>query len=222
MRNPWGVICCLLALGLAVSSAWAEEEVCEDGAKTKEGWRTGEKPEEWKDQEIREMVTTVMMVRMSRELELTDEQTVLVVRHFGDLRDTLSGLDEERGKLTKALLEKAENKAPDAEIEPLLNQLMAVDEQRTAARRETFEKASANLTVPQKAKLYIFVQEFEWHMRRLIMKAREVGSDRAKRWYDSEISGEGDSQRGPREGDRERNRPKGSPEKDPEKPVSAE
>ncbi|GMV95105.1 MAG: hypothetical protein AMXMBFR82_48830 [Candidatus Hydrogenedentota bacterium] len=181
--------CLVLAFALLPASGFAEEEVCEGDAKPKDEWR-GDKPDEWKDQEIREMVTTVMMVRMSRELELTDEQTVLMVRNFGDLRDTLSELGEQRGNLIDTLRDKVGNDAPDAEIEPILDQLMALDEKRDTVREEAFEKASADLTVAQRAKLYIFVQDFEWHMRRLIQKAREVGGDRVKRWHDEVVNGE--------------------------------
>lgn len=220
MRYLWGLVCVMLLLGLATSGVLAEEETCEDDGKPKEGWQVKGKSEEWKDQEIREMVTTVMMARMSRELELTDEQTVLMVRNFAELRDTLSKLGEERGDLIETLREKVDNNAPEAEIVPLLNRLMAVDDDRDAARRDTYAKAGADLTIAQKAKLYIFVQDFEWHMRRLIMKAREIGEERLKRWHDSVLSGEDDLPRGPREGDRFR--PKEPPEKETDKPTPGE
>jgi hypothetical protein len=99
MRNGWGLICVILSLSLSTSGVFAEEETCEDDGKPKVGWQRKDKPEAWKDQEIREMVTTVMMARMSRELELTDEQTVLMVRNFAVL--ILSG-----GPLFEGLLGK--------------------------------------------------------------------------------------------------------------------
>lgn len=215
------LICCLLVFGVGISYALAEEASCESNEKTASGRHDGDGPDAWKDQEIREMVTTVMMVRMSRELELSDEQTVLMVRNFSELRDKLTDLGEKRGKLIDTLRDKVDNHAPDSEIEPLLDQLMSIDDQREAARREAFEKAGADLTVSQRAKLYIFTQDFEWHMRRLIMKAREIGGDRVKRWHDSVMNGDGTPSRGPRDGDRDHDRPDGppKPKPSPEKPA---
>lgn len=196
MNRLLKVSCLTLAFALTSAIAFAVDEVCEDDGKPKVESGETDSTDAWKDQEIREMVTTVMMVRMSRELELTDEQTVLMVRNFTNLRDELSALGEQRGALIDGLRDKVENKAPDAEIEPVLEQLMALDEQRDAVREEAFIQASAGLTVAQQAKLYLFVQDFEWHMRRLIQKAREVDGDKLKRWHDAVVSGE-EPPRGP-------------------------
>jgi hypothetical protein len=224
MKYLSGLSLVLLALALVAPNGMAGEEARENDGKSKDERQAKDQSDEWKDQEIREMITTVMMARMSRELELTDEQTVVMVRDFADLRDTLSRLSDERHEVIETLRDKVDNGAPDAEIEPLLSTLMAVDEERDAVRRETFEKAGAGLTISQRAKLYIFVQDFEWHMRKLIMKAREIGGDRVKQWHDSVVSGEYESSRGSREGgrDRDRDRPKESPEQGAEQPASTD
>jgi hypothetical protein len=224
MKYLSGLSLVLFALALIAPNVLAGEEARENDGESKDERQAGERSDEWKEQEIREMITTVMMARMSRELELTDEQTVVMVRDFADLRDSLSRLSDERHDLIETLRDKVDSDAPDAEIEPLLGTLMAVDEERDTVRRETFEKAGAGLTISQRAKLYIFVQDFEWHMRKLIMKAREVGGDRVKQWHDSVVSGEYESSRGSREGehDHDRDRPKESPEKSAEQPASTD
>ena len=182
MRTMVTVLCGLLAIGLLGPLAVAGEEACKGEPDRKDGWRDGEKFDAMNDKEIREMVTTVMMVRMSRELELNDEQTVLMVRNFTTLRDHLTVLSEERDTLIGKLREAVKNTAPDSEIQPVLDQLMAVDGKREQARREAYEKAGTNLTVTQKAKLYIFIQDFESHLRRLVQRARELGGDKVLRW----------------------------------------
>ncbi|MCC6486453.1 MAG: hypothetical protein IT364_03060 [Candidatus Hydrogenedentes bacterium] len=182
MRMMVTVLCGLLAIGLLGPLARAGEEVCKGEPDRKEGWRDGDKSDALHDKEIREMVTTVMMVRMSRELELNDEQTVLMVRNFTTLRDHLTALSEERDALVGKLRDAVKTSAPDAELQPVLDQLMAVDSKREQARREAYEKAGTNLSVMQRAKLYIFIQDFEGHLRRLVQRARELGSDKVMRW----------------------------------------
>ncbi len=221
MKLLRSLICCALVCGAGISYALAEDAACDTNAETGSSRRESDGSDAWKDKEIREMVTTVMMVRMSRELDLSDEQTVLMVRNFSELRDKLTDLGEKRGELIDTLRDKVDNHASDSEIEPLLDQLMSIDDRREAARREAFEKAGADLTVSQRAKLYIFTQDFEWHMRRLIMKAREIGGDRVKRWHDAVVNGDGTPPRGPRDGDRERDHPEDppKPKPSPEKPA---
>ena len=182
MRMTVTVLCGLLAIGLLGPLAMAGEEACEGEPDRKDGWRDGDKFDAMNDKEIREMVTTVMMVRMSRELELNDEQTVLMVRNFTTLRDNLTALSEERDTLIGKLRDAVKSSAPDAELQPMLDQLMAVDSKREQARREAYDKAGTNLTVTQRAKLYIFIQDFEGHLRRLVQRARELGSDKVMRW----------------------------------------
>lgn len=182
MRMTVTVLCGLLAISLLGPLAMAGEEACEGGPDRKDGWRDGDKFDAMNDKEIREMVTTVMMVRMSRELELNDEQTVLMVRNFTTLRDDLTALSEERDTLIGKLRDAVKSSAPDAELQPLLDQLMVVDSKREQARREAYEKAGTNLSVTQRAKLYIFIQDFEGHLRRLVQRARELGGDKVMRW----------------------------------------
>lgn len=182
MRTVSVFLLMLLALGALAPIAFAQPPASPDPPQTAAGRRDGVKSGEWKDKDIRDMVTTVMMVRMSRELGLNDEQTVMLVRNFANLRDTLGRLSEEREQLIGKLRSAVEKGAPDDQIQPLLDQLMSVDVQREKVQHEAFEKAGADLTVTQKAKLYIFVQEFEGHMRKLIQKAREMGGDRMMRF----------------------------------------
>ena len=176
------LIILLLALGALAPIAFAQPPASPAPPQTAAGHRDGVKSSEWKDKDIRDMVTTVLMVRMSSELGLNDEQTVLLVRNFANLRDTLGRLSEEREQLMGKLKSAVEKGAPDDQIQPLLDQLMSIDGQREKAQHEAFEKAGADLTVTQKAKLYIYAQEFEGHMRKLIQKAREMGGDRMMRF----------------------------------------
>lgn len=155
------------------------------------GWR--DRRDDGDDEDIRELVTTILMVRMTRSLELTDEQTILMVRHMEELRDAMSKVGHERDTVMKELRDVvAKDGVTDAEIDAKLKQLVALDEKRSNLRHEAFEKAGANLSPKQQAKLYINLQDFEGQMRRLIQRAKEMGSDKMMRFREEMGKPDGD------------------------------
>lgn len=132
---------------------------------------------EEREAEIRELVSSVLMARVSRELELTEEQTVVMIRQMQEMREKMGGLWREREVVSDELREALKNDAPDAELEQKLDAMIQVDQERSQLRRDYFEQMAAGLSVKQRAKLYVFLQEFEWHMRRLIQRAIEMSND---------------------------------------------
>lgn len=145
----------------------------------------GHRPD-WGDKDVRELIDTVMLVRASKQLELTDDQTVVFVRRFNEEREKYRKQFETRYAAHKALREALEQKLPDATIQERLNVVMENDKRLTEMRYESFTLMAEGLNTAQQAQLYVFLQEFESNLRRLIEKARE-----------SRITG-------PRDGDSER------------------
>jgi transposase-like protein len=123
--------------------------------------------------DIRSLVETVRMVKLSRELGLTDEQTVVLVRQYNEAKESGAKLQKERMELARELRELVGAKAPDADIEQKLKQLVAKDRESVAMRLDAFEKAGAPLTPSQRAKLYLFLGDFDKRMRGLIETARK-------------------------------------------------
>lgn len=145
------------------------------------------------DAELREMVSTIMMVRISRSLELSEEQTVLLVKHVQEMRDEISKVYAERDAAMKALRELvAQDNAGDAEINAKLKELVSIEERRVKAKSDAFDKASAGLTAKQKAKLYLTLQDFEGQMRRMMMRAKEMGEDAVREKLKAWERGDGD------------------------------
>ncbi|MDZ4859208.1 MAG: hypothetical protein SGI88_09485 [Candidatus Hydrogenedentes bacterium] len=137
------------------------------------------------DEEIREFVSTIMMVRISRDLKLNDEQTVLLVRHLQEMRDEMHTLFRERDHVFKEMKELAgKPEATDAELTGKLGELRLLDEKRSQAKSDVFDRASEKMTVRQKAKLYVTLQEFEWQMRRLVQRVKEMSDDELKKMRD--------------------------------------
>jgi len=171
--RTWQMICLLACLAGIASFA-----IAQPGAPGEHPpWRGGRPApslfENWQERDVRELVETVMLVRLSKELELDDEKTVLLVRRFGEAKEQAESLAKERAQALDEL--KAGIRAGDADevIQGKLTKLRDLDKQLATIKEDAFQKAAPELTVTQQAKLYVFIQDFEDQMRRIIMKARE-------------------------------------------------
>ena len=125
------------------------------------------------DAEMREILEQVMVARLSKELALDDEQTVLLVRQFSGYRERVHELQKQHSELVKDLKASVEEGTDGQAIEDKLEAIMAHDEKILSAQREVYELAGGELTAWQRAKLYIFITDFQGEMRNLIRRARE-------------------------------------------------
>lgn len=128
---------------------------------------------DWQDRDVYELVETVRIVRLSRELGLNDEQTVLLMRKYQDAKGEFNALNQKQNKVRDQLKQLVKDEKSDEEISAKLNELMAVDKEIAEKKSSTYEDVAANLSVTQKAKLYVFMQEFEDNMRRLVERAHD-------------------------------------------------
>ena len=125
------------------------------------------------EDDIRALVETVRMVRLSQELGLTDEQTVVLVRQYNETKELAGKLQKERQELARELRELVNTSAPEDALEKKLEQLVAKDKESLAMRFEAYERVSGELAPKQQAKLYLFMGDFEKRMRNLIETARQ-------------------------------------------------
>ena len=125
------------------------------------------------ESDIRSLIETVRMVRLSQELGLTDEQTVVLVRQYNRAKDDAARIQKERQEIAKELRELVRDGAPENTIGERLDQLIAKDKEALMMRFDAFERVASELTPVQKAKLYVFMGDFEKRMRSLIEEARE-------------------------------------------------
>lgn len=136
-------------------------------------------PQDWEDKDLRELIDTVRMYRLSKVLELSDEQTVMLMRRYDDFKKQIASIWEKRGKTMELLRQKVESNAPESEIEEVLNSLVQLEEESFRAKNELIQKTGEGLTIRQRAKMLLFLQDFERDMRRLLEKAREFqGADK--------------------------------------------
>jgi hypothetical protein len=135
--------------------------------------------EKWKDGDIREIVEMVMMVRLSKELELDDEQTVVLVRRFDGLKEKWTQARRQRQRLVDDLKKGLANGADEAAIEEKLARLVDFDVNLEREKLGILQEAGQGLSVTQKAKLYVFVGEFEERLRNMVRRAREAQRPKA-------------------------------------------
>ncbi len=126
------------------------------------------------NQDVRELIETVKMVRLTKELGLTQEQTVVLVKQYNEYKERLEKLSQRRQERLRDLKD-AVHSDNDDRIEAALKALIVQDAEIAETRRTAFNEVGKELTIKQKARLYVFLQEFDQDMRRLIQRARERG-----------------------------------------------
>jgi len=181
--NAWrtiGVTLCVLA---TASLAFAQ------GGPPRPRWGGGPPPGagapgDIEDRDTSELLEAVMAARLAKALGLNDEQTVVTVRRFGEYKEELRGLRRGRHELLKQLTAAIQDEVPEAELETALKNLVEHDTKLAQYRFGVFEKASEGLSVAQRAKLYVFLNDFESDMRRLVQRARERGGRWGARFRD--------------------------------------
>lgn len=139
--------------------------------------KEGASPNE--QREVRKLVEEIMAARLSQQLELNDEQTVLMLRKLAEFREELQAFRKTRQELVTGLQSGLQAGEADAQLETKLNELVAHDAKMADAKKNMWEKAGAGFSVAQRAKLYVFLNDFENQMRKLVQKARERNAQRA-------------------------------------------
>lgn len=123
--------------------------------------------------EAREVVEIVMIIRLSRELDLSEDETVILVRRMADFRDDLAQMHKEQGKLRKALQEAYFQNADDEALRSKLEKLREQDRRINNIRLDLHEKLSEGYDARVQTRLYLFLQNFEESMRRMVQRVRE-------------------------------------------------
>jgi hypothetical protein len=130
------------------------------------------------NEDLQELVNDIMAARLARELALNDADTVVLLRRLGEYRAQLNALQKERREVMKSLKTALKGDAPETEIEADLAKLLDLDARAQGLKRDTFAKIGEGMSVAQRARLYVFYNDFENEMRRLVQKARERAAQR--------------------------------------------
>ena len=127
------------------------------------------------EKDTRELVETLLMVRLSRELALEKEQTVVMVQRVSETRDALQALRQERQALLSALRDSVQAGEDAAVIQENLQKMRQHDREMVETRQRSFDELAQGLTATQQARLYVFLEDFEGQMRQMAQQARRRG-----------------------------------------------
>lgn len=168
MKIRWTcTIAALLFAMLAAAQPPRGPEPGKPGRPGRDGWRGGAAPE------VRALLEEVMMARLSRRLQLSDEETVLLVRQFSRYRERMRQMRQERRDLLRALEKKVKTGADDTQVLGALAALREHDQAMAGLQQKVFDEVAKHLRAEQQAKLYVFLGDFEEEVQRLIQQARE-------------------------------------------------
>ncbi len=124
--------------------------------------------------ESREIMEQVMITRLSRRLNLTDEQSVLLTRRFSEVRERQRALRNERMKTLNELRQALRANKEEEAVRTLLAQLADIDERMAAFPQEMRRPVhDLDLDVWQQAEFELFLNEFERQMRRILQHVDE-------------------------------------------------
>ena len=123
---------------------------------------------------IFELVDMIMMVRISKELNLDDAGCIEFYRKIGKLLDKVHRLKWERGSTQYYIRNAIEKGEPSKVISEKLERALDIDREIDDGVREMIHAASSYLSPEQAAKLFLFSGDFESEIKDLIMRAEAV------------------------------------------------
>jgi hypothetical protein len=127
------------------------------------------------EKDTRELVETLLMVRLARELGLEKEQTVTMVQRVSETREALQTQRKERQELLNALRNSVQAGEEAAVIQGNLEKVRQHDRAMVETRQRVFDELAQGLTPTQQARLYVFLEDFENQMRQMAQQARRRG-----------------------------------------------
>lgn len=169
--SVWITAVVLVAAALTVA-VWTNSPVGAQGGPKGPGMPPGGPFGDLNEKDIKELVQTVMLVRLTKELDLDTDRTVVLVRQFEEAKEKSAELAQERRQTMEELHEAVKSEAPDEEIKKKLDALIAADKKMQQIKLDAFKEASKDLSPTQSAKLYVFIHQFEDQMRKLVTRAR--------------------------------------------------
>lgn len=130
-------------------------------------------PPDWKNKDVRELIEMARLAKLTREAGLNDEQTILLIRRYEEVKEQTAALGKERAEATANLRKVVESNASDEEAEKALEILRDVDRRFAEMRIGAIERFGEGLTPMQRAKMCLGMQDFRQDMMKMIDHARE-------------------------------------------------
>lgn len=126
------------------------------------------------DQDLRQLLERILILRLRNSLELSDEQLHALSRRVGTFKERLTVMKFQRGGAREQLRDCLDEGLGEEQINVRLMALLRQEKAIAELLNEMIREAAKDLTVSQTAKLYLFVGDFETFMSDLIERARHM------------------------------------------------
>ena len=133
-------------------------------------------------QELYDLIQSYMLVRIKRTLDLTDVQTLNLMKRVGKYKDQLTRLKFNEGLLVSQLRMLLSTSSTEASIQESLTQLLDNEQKTVATLLSMVTEAGDELSVAQRAQLYLFVGDFEEDIRRMAFHAQRLNQEGHQRY----------------------------------------
>lgn len=140
-------------------------------------------PESLVDNELpaKDLLEQVMVARLAKQLNLSDEQTVIFVKRFIEFRESMENKNRERQILANEL-RKLTKTAPSENtmslIEQQFDRLKKLDKEIYDQKLEWIENVSKDYPFITKVQLYLILSDFENEIKHYLRKAYEWRQNR--------------------------------------------
>jgi len=157
------------------------------------------------EEDIRELIEVVRVWRMSRELDLSEDQALKLLMITDKHRKAIGEMWEQRRRVIDELHDALDEGKGDSELETLIGRVDEIDVRMAHAEGEHHKQLLDGLSPEQKARFYVFRPRFERDVRETIRRIMERRR-RADEEEERETGGDNDDRPNERNADRERGR----------------
>lgn len=126
------------------------------------------------ERDLHQLVEQILVLRLRDAVSLTDDQLRALTRRVGTFKTQLTSMKFQRGAAREQLRDRLDQGVAEDQIRLNLESLLDREEAIAELLHQMIREAGKDLTVPQTARLYLFVGDFENFMRALIMRAQYI------------------------------------------------
>lgn len=141
------------------------------------------------EQDLYDLIQAYMLVRIKNTLDLTDVQTLELMKLAGGYKDQLTRLKFQRGMLIAQLRTQTEKEVDETLIAATLENILANEQQTVVTLGHLVGESKGILSITQQAQLYLFVGDFEQDIRRMATHAKQLHEE-GHNTYTKELHGE--------------------------------
>jgi hypothetical protein len=128
------------------------------------------------NKDTRDMIEDLRIVRMTKELNLTDQQLAKFLPKMREIEAARREFHQKRVGLIKDMEDLLGRKASEKDLQAKLSEMDKLETDFLSKERETRKTLINQLSVEQQARLVVFQENFERDMRELIRGIRQGGA----------------------------------------------